>query len=165
MNAAPEGPAAIQKVPDVTWRLDASVSERAAVESSFDALAPIFEGAGGPRSGLWLVSPDAGGQTAVKFWADACRTGVALANPDLFPWCLANAACGALARRFKISGPNATLLGEDDALLAAAEAAVSALARGQIDIAWVVSVTMSDAASRPAALRAWRLDAHDGGAV
>lgn len=162
MNADLEGAAAVQRTPDVAWELDASVSERAAVESSFDALAPLFAGAGGSRTGLWVVSPDAGGQAAVKFWKDACHSGVALANPEMFPWCLANAACGALARRFKISGPNTTLLGEDDALAAAAEAAASALARQQIDIALVVALAMTDTPSRPAALLAWRLDGQQG---
>lgn len=124
--------------------------EREAVEAIAPALAPLFERDGAPahRMGLYLASSDAGAATSLRFWSEARRTGLALANPELFPWCLANAPCGALARRFGVTGPNHSLLGEADALLAAFDAALEALVSERIDIAVVVALVM---AARPPA--------------
>jgi len=94
--------------------LPEATSEQAALEALFDALAPFFEAApaiDGERTGaLFLLTEDAGSATAVQFWRDALATGPALASPGAFPWCLANAACATLARRFALTGPNVTWL-------------------------------------------------------
>lgn len=76
------------------------------------------------RVALCVASSNAGSGTSQRFWADARRVGVALANPAVFPWCLANAACGALARRFGATGPNFTHLGEAEAMLSAFDCAL-----------------------------------------
>lgn len=46
--------------------------------------------------------------TALRFCAEALEVGPALASPAAFPRCLANAPCAAIARRFGMTGPNAT---------------------------------------------------------
>lgn len=143
-------------LPDLCLDLDVSVSERAAVEAAFDPLEPLFRNAQGPRSALWVVSPDLGGQTAVRFWADARNKGLGLANPESFPWCLANAACGALARQFQITGPNTTLMGGDDALCSAIASAEVGLIHGRFTMAFVIDIRLGGAASQFARLRAWR---------
>ena len=142
--------------PDASIALDLAASERAAIESACDALAPLFEGAAGPRSALLVASADAGGASAVRFWSEARRTGLAMANPEMFPWCLANAPCGAIARRFGIGGPNATWLGEDEALQAAWDSADRLLAQGRVDLAFVVALRMTAGPTQGAELRAWR---------
>ena len=109
-------------------------------------LAPLSE-AGAPRDriGLFVVSPNAGAPTSLRFWAEAQRTGLALASPELFPWCLANAPCGALSRRLGITGPNFTFLGGASALHDATEAAGDLLHAGRIDLALIVRLAFADA--------------------
>ncbi len=89
-------------------------SERAALDAVLEQLAPVFERVpviDGERAGaLLLVTDDAGTGTAVQFWRDALATGLALASPGNFPWCLANAPCATIARRFGITGANITWL-------------------------------------------------------
>lgn len=119
--------------------------EREAVETAFAALAPLFEFEGArDRAALFVVSSNAGSATSMRFWADAVRTGVALASPELFPWCLANAPCGALARRFGITGANFTCLGEADALAGALQAAADELAAGRVEVVLVVAFEFAD---------------------
>lgn len=137
--------------------LPADALERDALEAVLESLDEIFTGAAGPASAIFVASNDAGSRTALRFWADAQRTGVAVANPELFPWCLANAPCGALARRFGITGPNATWLGRRDALEAAWAAAQTHLARGAVQRAFVVALDFDPIPPDPARLRAWRL--------
>jgi 3-oxoacyl-(acyl-carrier-protein) synthase len=150
----------VLRPPDICVPLDPAVSERAAIESSFDTLTALFDGAAGPRSALLVVSPDAGGASALRFWSEARRTGLAMANPEMFPWCLANAPCGALARRFGIGGPNVTSLGDDnEAVQAAWDSAERWLKQGQVDIAFVIALRLSTAAGSVPELRAWRLTA------
>jgi hypothetical protein len=142
-------------LPETSLDLDASVSERSAVESAFAPLAYLFQGAQGPRSALWVVSRNIGGQTAVRFWADARRKGLTMANPESFHWCLANAACGALARRFQILGPNTTLLGDEHAVATALMAADDGLSQGRFAIAFVIDFRSTDIAPEVIRLRAW----------
>ena len=135
--------------------------EREATQAVGDAIAVLFEtGAAGDRLGLVVVSDNAGSATSVQFWADAQRTGVALASPELFPWCLANAPCGALARRFGVTGPNLTLLGEDEAMEAAFDQAEDLLAAGQVDAVVLVAIayTQGEAPGRAVAWRGQRGD-------
>jgi hypothetical protein len=107
----------------------------------------LFDQAAAPdRSGLFLASSNAGFQSAVQFWADARRSGLAVANPELFPWTLANATGGYLSRHFKISGPNATYTGHQEALLAAVQQAREQLQLGRIDTAWIVAVDFAQVA-------------------
>jgi hypothetical protein len=140
---------------DVVIEFASGLLEREAMEFAFDRLAPLFEGAAGHDSALFLASPDAGTATALRFWSDAQRNGVALANPELFPWCLANAPCASLARRFGITGPNATWLGDDDALDAAWSAAESALRSQLVGRAFIVDVCFGSSPGPPGRLNAW----------
>ena len=122
--------------------------EREAMVQIGDAMAPWFDAdVSRARTGLIVVSDNAGSATSVQFWSDAVRMGVGVASPELFPWCLANAPCGALARRFHITGPNATLLGESDALLAALDTAADQLAEGRVDVAVIVALSFAHAQS------------------
>jgi len=124
--------------------IDAAL-EREAVEAAFAALAPLFEFEGSrERAALVVVSSNAGSATSMRFWADALRTGVALASPELFPWCLANAPCGAIARRFGITEPNFTCLGEAEALAGALQAAADELAAARVEVAVVVAFEFAD---------------------
>jgi hypothetical protein len=136
--------------------------EREAMEQIGDGIAPLFEIAvPRERIGLLFVSDNAGSATSLKFWADALRTGVGLASPELFPWCLANAPCGALARRFAITGPNSTLLGEADALHAALDTSADLFAQGSIDSAMIVATCFA-ADGQPGRAIALRLRPEDG---
>ncbi|HEY7097790.1 MAG TPA: hypothetical protein VH437_13780 [Terriglobales bacterium] len=141
---------------DIDVVLPSNALERDAMESVVDRLTALFEGATGVRGGLYLASTDAGNATTQRFWHDAMAAGVALANPELFPWCLANAPCAALARRFGIAGPNFTWLGGEDALQAAWHAAESALARNRVDNAFVVFVEFGKL-DLPGRFQSWRL--------
>jgi len=146
----------IDQCGDIALELPTDLLERQAIESVMDQLSDFFANGSGDRSGLYLASPNAGNATARRFWADARAVGVAFANPELFPWCLANAPCAALARRFGIRGPTFTWLGGDDALQAARSAAEVALRRGRVERAFVVSVCFGESGST-GRVRAWRL--------
>lgn len=111
-------------------------------------LAVIFKPSGdSDRSGLYVVSANAGFQSSLLFWTEAQRSGIGFANPELFPWTLANAPGGWLARHFGITGPNATYTGHVEALFAALEQAGEHLTEARIDTAWIVAV---DFAQTPA---------------
>jgi hypothetical protein len=99
----------------VAWcLLPHAASAQESLEAVLDDLAPIFEAVPlveGERDGaLLVVSDDAGSATAAKFWRDALSTGLAVASPAAFPWCLANAPCASIAQRFGVTGPNLTWL-------------------------------------------------------
>lgn len=142
----------------------AGMPASATIEACLAPLAPLFEAvpaAAGERHGaLLLVSEDAGSATAVQFWRDALDTGPALASPAAFPWCLANAPCGALARRFGVTGPNITWLVsslDDPVAFDAPVAALGELAAGAqgTPVAWLVAWRESGPSPR---LVAWRFD-------
>jgi 3-oxoacyl-(acyl-carrier-protein) synthase len=59
---------------------------------------------------LYVLSDRLGQTSALAFWGDAVEKGPALANPELFPWTLANGPCGFIARHFGIKGPNYTFV-------------------------------------------------------
>ena len=134
--------------------LDVEVGlEREATEHIGDGVAPLFEiDTSAERIALVVVSDSAGSATALQFWSDARRTGVALASPERFPWCLANAPCGALARRFGVTGPNSTLLGEGEALRAALDTVEDLFAQGRVDTAMIVVACFASAGERGRAM-------------
>ena len=88
--------------------LSPALAEQAALERVLDEL----EIEAAPGTSLLVLTEDAGSATAQTFFADALATGPALASPAAFPWCLANAPCATIARRFGIVGPNVTWLVE-----------------------------------------------------
>jgi hypothetical protein len=117
----------------VAWcLLPHAASEQESLEAVLDEFAPIFEMVpivDGERDGaLLVVSDDAGSATAVKFWRDALSTGLAVASPAAFPWCLANAPCASIAQRFGVTGPNLTWLVSFDDPRAAFDAPAAWLA-------------------------------------
>lgn len=152
----------IRVIANAKVALNEAAPERDALDAAMTELTALFTGGGNARTALFVASTDAGSRTALRFWAEARRTGVALANPELFPWCLANAPCAAIARRFGITGPNGTWLG-DDALAAAWSAADTHLAKGFVEQVIVVSVDFGHAPGQPR-LEAWRIDSGSGGA-
>jgi 3-oxoacyl-(acyl-carrier-protein) synthase len=120
--------------------------EREAMLQIIDGVGEVFATAAPrARTGLFVVSDNAGTATSLAFWSEALRTGVDVASPALFPWCLANAPCGALARHFHVTGPNATWLGDGEALLAALEAAADALEDARLDAVIVVALEIAKA--------------------
>ena len=159
----------------IALRLPDAASEQAALDMVLDALAPLFEAVpavDGERAGaLLLVSDDAGSGTAVRFWRDAVAVGPALASPGAFPWCLANAPCATIARRFLVTGPNVTWLAEradaPDMFDAAADwLADYLLGAADVDAgaaphAWIVALH----AGAGARLAAWRWEADGTGAA
>ena len=86
--------------------LSPELPEQAALEAALDGITLGVT----PETALLVLTEDAGSATAAKFYADALATGPALASPAAFPWCLANAPCATIARRFGLTGPNVTWL-------------------------------------------------------
>jgi hypothetical protein len=122
------------------------------------SLAPLFDSdLPRERTGLLVASANAGVATSLQFWAGARRVGLALASPEHFPWCLANASCGALARRFGVTGPNFTMLGAADAMLGAIETTADYFALGRMDMAVVVVPQFAAAPDDLGRLFAFRL--------
>jgi hypothetical protein len=122
-------------------------SEKVLLPELGEELITIFEPSTNPdRAGLYVASENAGAQSSVLFWADALRNGVGFANPELFPWTLANAPCSWLARRFCVQGPNFTYLGGVDALIAALTQAQEDLIADRVDIGWVVAIDFAQEA-------------------
>jgi hypothetical protein len=131
----------------VSLRLDPALAEQAGFEAALDALAPLFDAvplvAGERRHPLLAVTEDGGSRTSVQFWASALQSGLGLASPGDFPWCLANAACATIARRFALTGPNHTWLVESLASPEAFAAAAAVMAdEGGSDI-WVMASRFS----------------------
>lgn len=141
----------------LSLRFDCAL-ERDAVESIAQVAEPLFPStAAGNRIGLCVASPNAGAATSMKFWADARRAGLAVASPELFPWCLANASCGALARRFDVRGPNYTYLGDADAILGALEAAADGFDRQALEAVVLVVLKFASNSSESGQLFGVRL--------
>lgn len=123
-----------------------------------EQLAGLFQPAAAPgRSGLYLVSANAGFQSSLLFWSEAKRSGIGVANPELFPWTLANAPCGWLARQFDITGPNYTFTGKTEALTAALVQAEEHLQLQFIDTAFVIALDFAQTPRRHGQLAALRL--------
>jgi hypothetical protein len=53
---------------------------------------------------LYLATSNAGHRESVEFWRAALGTGLAYANPRLFPWTLANSPTGATGRPRSVTG-------------------------------------------------------------
>ena len=140
--------------------LPADALEREALGGAMEALAPMMDGAGGPDSALLVVSDNAGRASALQFWADAQRSGVGLANPELFPWCLANSPGAALSRRFGLAGPNITWLDGPAVQAQAWEAAHDLLRSGRAARVFLVALHLGQD-GQPGWLHAWVATAGD----
>ena len=64
----------------------------------------------GNQTAVYFVSSNAGTFSSIAFWQNALEHSPRFANPGIFPWCLANATAGYIARRFSITGPNYTII-------------------------------------------------------
>ncbi len=102
----------------------------------------------GDVDGLYVATATAGRAESVEFWRAALETGLAFANPRLFPWTLANSPTGAIAKALDVRGPTYTLVGGDDAIAGALEHAADDLAAGIVTAALVVVVDVVDGAQR-----------------
>ncbi len=98
-----------------------------------------------PQRGIYLASRDAGIMASVDFWRAALADSPRFASPADFPWTLANAPAGLLARELGIQGPNHTLVGGADAMLAALEHAYADLADRSVDEAVIIACDLSAA--------------------
>ena len=89
---------------------------------------------------LYSRTSNAGHRESVEFWRAALGTGLAYANPRLFPWTLANSPTGAIAQALGVRGPTYTLVGREDAAVAAVEHAEDDLADGLVERAVVIAI-------------------------
>jgi hypothetical protein len=89
---------------------------------------------------LYVATSNAGHRESVEFWRAALGTGLAYANPRLFPWTLANSPAGAIAQAIGVRGPTYTLVGTEDAAVAAVEHAEDDLADGLVERALVIAI-------------------------
>lgn len=94
--------------------------------------------------GLYVATSTAGRWESVEFWRAATETGLAFANPRLFPWTLANSPTGSIGKTLGVRGPTYTLVGRADALVGAFEHASDDLAREVVTTAAVVAFDVAD---------------------
>lgn len=132
-------------------------SERETMPALAALIAPLFEPPPSSGAGLYVVSSNAGFHSAVQFWSDARRTGLAVASPELFPWTLANAPCGWLARHFRITGPNFTYAGGPEAAASAVMQAKDDLQAGRTSCAWILVLEFAQALPERTTFSALRL--------
>lgn len=62
------------------------------------------------KTAVYFISSNAGTFSSITFWQNALEHSPRFANPGIFPWTLANATSGYIARRFSITGPNYTII-------------------------------------------------------
>lgn len=94
--------------------------------------------------GLYVATSTAGRRESVDFWRAATDTGLAFANPRLFPWTLANSPTGSIANVLDVRGPTYTLVGRGDALAGAFEHASYDLGRESVSSAAVVALDIAE---------------------
>ena len=94
--------------------------------------------------GLYLATSTAGRWESIDFWRAATETGLAFANPRLFPWTLANSPTGSIAKALEVRGPTYTLVGRADALVGAFEHASYDLGRQSVSCAAIVALDVAD---------------------
>lgn len=135
-------------------------SEEAALDQLAGQIGQLLDAAYEPdTAALYVASSNLGFHSATEFWAEARRVGLGVASPALFPWTLANAACGSIARRFRFRGPSFTFTGRRAAAMAALSQAHSDLAWGRASTGCVVGIDLELRESKRAALGAFRIDA------
>ncbi|MBQ0788840.1 MAG: hypothetical protein KBT69_15175 [Oceanihabitans sp.] len=64
----------------------------------------------GNQSAVYFISSNSGTFSSIAFWENALEHSPRFANPGIFPWTLANATSGYIARKFSITGPNYTIV-------------------------------------------------------
>lgn len=95
---------------------------------------------GWEADGLYVATSNAGHRESVEFWRAALDTGLAFANPRLFPWTLANSPTGAIAQGIGVRGPTYTMVGRKDAALGVVEHAEDDLGDGLVARALIVAL-------------------------
>jgi 3-oxoacyl-(acyl-carrier-protein) synthase len=103
--------------------------------------------------GLYVATSNGGCHESVTFWRDALETGLAFANPRLFPWTLSNSPTGSIARALGVRGPTYTLVGRRTAAEGVVEHAVDDLDAALVARALVVALAV-DVACRPSVVAA-----------
>ena len=126
----------------------ASTMQALSAEIAAAAVPLMDRNVGEEARGIYLATGDAGVDVSVGFWAMALAETPRFANPAGFPWTLANAPASLLARELRIRGPNYTLVGGADAMLAALEHAEDDLALGNVAEALVVGCDLGVRPSR-----------------
>lgn len=138
-----------------SWRLspDQKCDDfRALSELIARAIEPLLSPAIAPeKRGLYLATADAGIADTLQFWAAALAETPRFASPANFPFCLANAPAGQLARELCLRGPCYTLVGAAEAVDAAIDHALVDLDQGWVEEAVVVACNLGPA-PRAAAL-------------
>ena len=106
-----------------------------------EVLEPLFRHTyNGDEAGIYVASSNAGFISALRFWGDARLVGFGVANPELFPWTLANGPCSYIARQFKLKGPNATFIGDGESVLEAIRMYQDHMSLHMITHAWIVAI-------------------------
>ncbi len=107
---------------------------------------PLFEDNIQPiKKGMYLATTDAGTIPSITFWEDALKTGPGFVLPGMFPWTLSNAPAACLARVLNIRGPNVTMIGKGEAVLATLDHAFLDLESNRIQKAFVVGLDFLEA--------------------
>jgi len=115
--------------------------EKATMEAVNAALQAILGVPVSPdKTGIYLISSNAGFYSSVAFWEEVLEKGPGLANPERFPWTLANAPCGAISRAFGITGPNYTFHGTAMDLPVTLEQIDFDLSQELISQAWLIAL-------------------------
>lgn len=70
------------------------------------------------NTGIYLATSNSGVKPSIDFWKSALEKGPGFVFPFSFPWTLANYPSGHIARALKVKGPNYTIVGNAEALLA-----------------------------------------------
>lgn len=87
------------------------ITEANLAEGFIDAISVEHDlGFYGNQSAVYFVSSNAGVYSSIAFWKNALEHSPRFANPGIFPWTLANATSGYIAKRFSITGPNYTII-------------------------------------------------------
>jgi hypothetical protein len=116
-------------------------SPQEAVVSFAEQLPSLFnEEVSSVKKGIYLATSDAGALSSVLFWENALEHRPKFANPINFPWTLANAPAGYFSRFYHIQGPNYTLVGGADALIATFDHAFQDLSADRVEQALVVAL-------------------------
>jgi hypothetical protein len=91
-------------------------------------------------TGIYLATLNSGIRPSIAYWKSALELGPGFVFPQAFPGTLANFPAAELARALKIRGPNHTLVGGVEALLAAFDHALYDLHSDYIGRALLIGI-------------------------
>lgn len=118
--------------------------EKEAIPGIIEIIEKEFGNPSNPSAiGIYIISNHIGTNSSLAFWKDAVKNGPAFANPELFPWTLANSVCGFIARHFGITGPNYTYTCDPENEACTSEVVKQAeedMIRYQLEDCWIIMV-------------------------